>query len=179
MSEVSGEMPPGGVKKEIVENPQDVGANTGFSEPVDSTTDTTQAGGDTYKNVNLSRLVTTTMVLTYISALAVSAEYSGYNDVLPEIPEMIASSMGHPAVGYLGGGAAGLAAIDKSPVARTGAILAGATMANLFVEKAQSVAVASPEFVDFLSRQNLPETAKDYAAALLGAALVAVQLRRK
>ncbi len=122
--------------------------------------------------------VYTASALGGAALLATTAEYLGVTNTLPEVPKFIASSLAHPVLGYTGAWAATSAFGRISDRFRTSVAIAGATVANFVTEKTQSALIADPQYINFLSAQNLPETTKDYAFALLGAGLFILQNRR-
>lgn len=116
--------------------------------------------------------------LGYVSMVSFLANHNGDTAKLPDAAQYAMSSGSHPVLGYIGACAAD-ALLHKAPKKiKTAAIFAAATVANFATEAAQSVLIASPEYVNFMSSRNLPETAKDYGFSLLGMGLYMLQQRR-
>jgi hypothetical protein len=128
---------------------------------------------------NFRRNAYTAAALGGVAALATASDYLGMSYGLPHSAELIETSAKHPIVGYLGAWAAASAFRNSLTGVRTKAAIAGATIANFATEAAQSTLVASPEYVNFLSAQNLPETGKDYVFTLAGLGLFLLNNRRK
>ncbi len=125
------------------------------------------------------RNAATTVMLGGISLAATMSEYSGNTAQMDAVPKLIASSSAHPVLGYVGAWAADRLYKNTPDKLRKTAILLAASTANFVTETAQSLIIASPQYADFLSTRNLPETAKDYGFSLLGAGLYMLQNRRK
>jgi hypothetical protein len=115
-----------------------------------------------------------------MAAASKYAEYKGLDHGMEAPERWITDSAAHPLIGYLGAwaaGAAGRHSVVEAVKARTA--LLGATAANFAVEAAQSVTIATSQYVEFWSSSNRMETGRDYAGALLGAALFMWRDRRR
>lgn len=123
-------------------------------------------------------------VATGLGGLAVAskyAEYKGYDRELVAPERWVVDSTAHPVFGYMGAWAATALGRRRESLSRfrSKIAFAGATAANFAVEGAQSVTVATSQYVEFWAGRNTPETTKDYFFALAGLGLYLWQERRK
>jgi hypothetical protein len=123
------------------------------------------------------RNVGTGLVLGGIAVADTIAEATGSD--ISEIPVQVSSSLRHPILGFAGAWAAEQLCKDESKWTRRAGVLVFASAVNFAAETIQSYTVAAPQYVDFLSTRNLPETAKDYAFSLVGMGIYMLQNRRK
>ncbi len=125
----------------------------------------------------------TATALAGAAILSKAAEVAGIDHDMPTLARMAVDSGAHPIIGYMGAWAANTAAnaVSRNPFGAVKAkfALAAVTAANFAVEGAQSLLVASPQYIDFMSQRNFPETAKDYAFALAGMGLYMFQQKRR
>jgi hypothetical protein len=114
-----------------------------------------------------------------MAAAALAAEKYGLDKELPHVAKMAVDSCAHPLLGYAGAWAANALAGSPAGKFKTKVAAAGTTIANFTAEASQSLLVASPQYVDFMSSRNLPETSKDYLFALGGLGLFMLQNKRQ
>jgi hypothetical protein len=139
------------------------------------------------KNINLdgargeSRLRERALTAISLGVLAMYAK-SGYAHDLPDGSDTVVTSLAHPVFGYMGAWAGVTFAKSKKlteSIPRVKEIVGflGATACNFSAEIAQlSNNLSAP--TNFYYPENLPETTKDYAFALLGATWFALRSAR-
>ena len=112
----------------------------------------------------------TALSLGVVAFIAYKGERNGMNAILPEDIRMIVQSCAHPVLGFMGyWGGTELAGELNLPKIKDEIALASAGAANFATEFAQDHFAAGME--PFYAVANQPETAKDLAFAMMGAAL--------
>jgi hypothetical protein len=120
-----------------------------------------------------------TASLSAVALFSVWAERNGVNKELITPYEEMANSCAHPVLGYAGAWI-GTKVVDrfsdayqrlKGDLYGIYAAVATASSADYSAEKIQSELWAAPQYENFLSAANLPETAKDYLAVIGGLGL--------
>lgn len=126
--------------------------------------------GQTHESTGIWEKAGVAVALSGLAIVSKWAEYKGYDREMIAPERWATDSMAHPLFGYAGAWAA--VALSRRRQSFEGArgrvALAGATTANFAVEGVQSVAVAASQYAKFWTPNNLPETFRDYVAALAG-----------
>lgn len=118
------------------------------------------------------RIIAALGLLAVAIPAQVAHEYNVIND-LPDGPEILAESLRHPIVGYIGAYTGAWLATKILPHYKSAAAFGAATMgtiANFSAESGQEIS-KSRDATEYLAFNRLPETAKDYIFALIGTAL--------
>jgi hypothetical protein len=132
-----------------------------------------QTDTDLNHNRKLWQRAAVTSVLASTAVTAFFAERYGWTRDWAEVPRDIANSAGHPVFGYVGTYAAAAAATTYK---RSSAFI-NTTIINFAAEQLQT-SLIYPNYNPF-SAPHLPETFKDYAAALGGGMLFHAMNRRQ
>ena len=122
----------------------------------------------------------TAAVLSVTAAAATIGEHYGVDKMAPHGIREVATSLRHPAVGFLGAFVADRVSRSRLFKKKDNdvAMGVGATVANFATETAQGQ-VLFHEYFQYLGTGKIPETTKDYAFALAGAVIYKKTLSKK
>lgn len=117
------------------------------------------------------------LCLTAVCAGGLLMQKTGMTQQFPVGIKETTESLCHPALGYAGAWA-GLKIAEKLNIAKNQVIALGASAINFATEGAQAFWAGSPE-THFFLKDNIPETAKDYCFAILGAGILYLETYRR
>ncbi|MBI3494944.1 hypothetical protein HY004_03115 [Candidatus Saccharibacteria bacterium] len=122
----------------------------------------------------------TAAVLSATAIAATIGEHYGVDKMLPHGLREVATSLRHPAVGFLGAFVADKVSRSRLFKKKDNdvAMGIGATVANFATETAQGQVIFH-EYFQYLGTSKLPETTKDYVFALAGAAIYKKTMSKK